>query len=159
VPPLRTRPLRDWLFAFIALSTVGCTPLAERFSERNKLLGCWYGHGEQDRRGVDVHWVLKRDRTGDFAIRFHELRGETLVDEHAEHGRWSYSTGLYTVVTTSLEDPGHAPRNVFFSDIYEVSDLDARPLVYVQLQNRHRHASQPVPCDFELPPGASNPAH
>lgn len=148
---LSTRVSAIALVSAVVLSLGACGAFAERFSERNKLVGCWYGHGEQETRGEDVYWIIERSGNGDFRARFRSFVGNTIGTDQTEIGRWSYSTGLYTVVTTAITQSGRRTSPVHFEDSYDVPNVDARPLVYTQLSNNIRHLSQPVSCDFELP--------
>lgn len=115
-----------------------------------RLVGCWYGHGEQTVRGVDVHWLVRNYRDGTFKSRFRAIRPDASVFEQVERGEWKFDGGVLVVTTRSSRARGEAEHAVLFRDEYDVPDPAARPLVYVLRGKAMRFEARPVACSFDL---------
>ncbi len=108
------------------------------------LSGRWYGEGYQP-RGY-TQWLADRRPDGSFFVEFREYQECTLVYRQKEAGRWSFSDGVYSVTTTTVEG-----RAVYFYYSYLLLAFGSGEIEYQHMELGIRFKARKVSDDFEWP--------
>jgi len=108
------------------------------------LSGRWYGEGYQP-RGY-TQWLSERRPDGTFFVEFREYKDCTLVYQSREAGRWSFSDGVYSTTTTSVEG-----SDAYYYYSYVLLAFSGSEMEYQHIGFGTLFKARRVSDDFEWP--------
>ena len=121
-------------------------PVQTASSERQALVGHWFGDDVQPSTGRPTKWLMDRRADGTFTVRFKEPAPSVVSLETGTR-----SGALYRTQTMSVNGVVTDPDDPYYYDEYLLEEVGADRIVYVHRKNQARYRSRRVGSDFRIP--------
>jgi Lipocalin-like domain len=112
--------------------------------------GYWYGRGYQPELRKVTEWLVVRGSDGSYSVEFRDYNNCQLKSVQLETGRWTVSGSRMTIKTLTV-DGRAVPDTPYYTDRYDILELDDQTMRIVHERTGQEWALQRVTPDFTFP--------